>query len=124
MMRQERSRPRLAGLVLAALLAGAIVAPSARAADPEPRVDMEEFKKRLDEAWNEMMRELGPTIDSLGALIETLDRIDGLENYESPEVLPNGDILIRRKADAPPLPEPKDDAAPEAPADSGPGIKT
>lgn len=86
------------------------------------RLDPEAFKHRLDEAWDQMMREIGPSIDSLGALIDTLERIDSLEHYERPEVLPNGDIVIRRKPDAPPLPEaPAPDApAPDAPAPDAP----
>lgn len=96
----------------------------AQAQEAEPRLDMEEFKRRLDEAWEQMMRELGPTIDSLGALMETLDQIDSLGNYEKPEVLPNGDIVIRRKADAPPLRDAPDPDAPAGPPDATPGIKT
>ena len=81
-----------------------------------------------------MMREVGPTIEGLGALIETLDRVDSLENYEKPEILPNGDIVIRRKPGAPPLQLPEPEAEPElgpeaAPPDEdapdpSPGIKT
>ena len=33
-----------------------------------------------------------------------LEKIDSFENYERPEILPNGDIIIRRREDAPPLP--------------------
>ncbi|MCL5778193.1 hypothetical protein M1105_14510 [Limibaculum sp. FT325] len=114
--------------VLGALVAGALAAaaPSiptgARAQETGQRLDMEEFKRKLDEAWDEMMRELGPTIDSLGALMETLDRIDSLEHYERPEILPNGDIVIRRRPDAPPLPEAPGEK--DEPAGQTPGIRT
>ncbi|MDT8345173.1 MAG: AAA+ family ATPase [Thermohalobaculum sp.] len=123
--------------ILCGALALALVAPRpAPAQQAEQRLDLEAFKHRLDEAWDQMMREIGPSIDSLGALIDTLERIDSLEHYERPEVLPNGDIVIRRKAGAPPLPEaPAPDApAPDAPAPDipgpgapgadGPGIRT
>lgn len=57
--------------------------------------------------------ELGPLMDEtlaeIAPLIENLmEAIDDLTAYEAPEVLPNGDIIIRRKPDAPPrkdLPE-------------------
>ena len=39
--------------------------------------------------------EMGP------ALAEMMTRIDDLRNYDSPEIMPNGDIIIRRKPDAP-----------------------
>ncbi|WP_299364424.1 hypothetical protein [uncultured Paracoccus sp.] len=42
--------------------------------------------------------ELAPAFRELGGLI------DDIGNYEPPERLPNGDILIRRRADAPPPP--------------------
>ncbi len=38
-----------------------------------------------------LMQELGPAWDELQALL------DNLNAYEAPEVLPNGDIIIRRK---------------------------
>lgn len=41
---------------------------------------------------------LGPTLEGLR------DRLGDLGNYEAPEVLPNGDILIRRK---PVVPDPQ-----------------
>jgi len=66
-------------------------------------------------------RKLGPELERLMALV------DDVKNYEPPERLPNGDIVIRRKAGAPPpppLPEGKDDApdtdAPDVP--EGPQI--
>lgn len=61
--------------------------------------------------------ELAPAFRELGGLI------DDIGNYEPPERLPNGDILIRRRADAPPPPPleelpnllPRSDGAEEAP---------
>ena len=35
--------------------------------------------------------------------LEVLEEIDSFEHYERPEILPNGDIIIRRREDAPPL---------------------
>ena len=38
-----------------------------------------------------LMQEMEPALDELGGLLENLDA------YHPPEVLPNGDIIIRRK---------------------------
>ena len=38
-----------------------------------------------------LMAEMEPALDDLGSLLENLDA------YHPPEVLPNGDIIIRRK---------------------------
>ena len=54
--------------------------------DVEPR--MKELGKGLDEA----MAEMGPALKAL------LGRIDDFRNYPPPEMLPNGDIIIRRKS--------------------------
>lgn len=49
-------------------------------------------------------------LDRLGPVLEGLrDRLGDLSNYEAPEVLPNGDILIRRK---PAVPDPQPGPAP------------
>jgi hypothetical protein len=53
--------------------------------DVQPK--MQELQKGLDQALTEM----GP------ALKELLLKIDDFRNYHPPEVLPNGDIIIRRK---------------------------
>lgn len=53
---------------------------------------------------------IGPMLDSFSAMI------DGLPRYDAPEILPNGDIIIRRKRPGPP-------AQPPQPDDGGP-IKT
>ncbi|WP_145110491.1 AAA+ family ATPase [Cereibacter sediminicola] len=65
------------------------------------------------------MRDMGEAMGELQpALRDLLAKVDDLRNYEAPERLPNGDIIIRRKPDAPPLPE----APPEAGTDA-PGIE-
>ncbi len=66
---------------------------------------MHEMEPALDELEN-MTDEMGEAMKLLGeemgpALAEMLTRIDDLRNYEPPEILPNGDIIIRRKPDAP-----------------------
>ncbi|MGN0933828.1 AAA+ family ATPase [Falsigemmobacter intermedius] len=66
----------------------------------------------LDPALRQMqegMQGLGPMLRDLAALL------GDVQHYEAPERLPNGDVLIRRRPDAPPPP-----ALPEAPG--GPGL--
>ena len=79
----------------------------------------------VPDARQELQRQteefLGPdarrAVESLLPMIETLMErlpivIDNLPDYEMPEIMPNGDIIIRRKRklpkinpDAPPLPK-------------------
>lgn len=50
----------------------------------------------------DMGPELGEFITTMGpALTELLTQVDDFNNYASPEFLPNGDIIFRRKPDAP-----------------------
>jgi hypothetical protein len=77
---------------------------------------MSEAEPMLDDmgrALNEMepfLREMGPK------LMVLVDLMGDAENYEVPERMPNGDILIRRKAGAPPPPPLPDLSLP------GPGL--
>ncbi|NNU81497.1 AAA+ family ATPase [Halovulum dunhuangense] len=71
---------------------------------------LEEWSLRTEEMMRELMEEVGPDMQRMMAEImprlqELAETLGGLSNYEMPEVLPNGDIIIRRKSDAPPLPE-------------------
>ena len=46
--------------------------------------------------------ELRGCVDLMGpALADLMKQVDDLTLYEAPEILPNGDIIIRRKQDAP-----------------------
>ena len=56
----------------------------------------------LDEKLREMMEELKPALREMLEYIETFKGIDDPRYYGLPEVLPNGDIIIRRRPDAPP----------------------
>lgn len=51
---------------------------------------LEELSKGLDQA----IKEAGP------ALRDLLAKVDDFRNYHPPEMLPNGDIIIRRKSPA------------------------
>ncbi|MEO0937942.1 MAG: hypothetical protein AAFY38_07285 [Pseudomonadota bacterium] len=70
----------------------------------------QEMEPALDE-FRELTEEFGPAmrgfIQQMGpALGDLMERVDDWSLYELPEVLPNGDIIIRRKSDAPPLEDP------------------
>jgi hypothetical protein len=74
----------------------------------------------MDPALTEMERalaEIGPALEALGEevgprLRELLAVVDDFANYDAPVVLPNGDILIRRKA-------PRVPVFPDPPAPNG-----
>ena len=62
----------------------------------EPALDeMQNFAEQVGPGLSELMRQMGP------AFADLMNRIDDLSNYEPPVILPNGDIIIRRKQDAP-----------------------
>lgn len=59
---------------------------------------IEELRGLADEIGPQMQlfaEEMGP------AFAELMAQVDDLRNYEAPELLPNGDILIRRRDEAP-----------------------
>ncbi|MFZ1468309.1 MAG: hypothetical protein WAT09_04940 [Paracoccaceae bacterium] len=68
---------------------------------------MTEMAPAFDE-MDKALKEAQPLLQDLGPkFAELLTLMGDLSNYETPVVLPNGDILIRRKPD-PPVPlEPK-----------------
>ncbi len=74
----------------------------------EPAID--EFSGLADQmgpALKDFATEMGPK------LTELLEQIDDWNAYTAPEILPNGDIIIRRKPDHPMLP--KEDLTEPAP---------
>jgi hypothetical protein len=75
----------------------------------EPALDnLSELADQMRPALRDFAREMGPRLSAL------LDRVDDWNAYEAPDMLPNGDIIIRRKEDHPldepaePLPDPVD----------------
>lgn len=62
----------------------------------EPAID--DLKSLTDEMGS-AMAEFGETMGP--ALADLMSRVDDMRNYEAPEILPNGDIIIRRSPDAP-----------------------
>ncbi|MEL7464070.1 MAG: hypothetical protein AAFN79_08395 [Pseudomonadota bacterium] len=94
-------------LMAAAFLATASLHASAQAeeAERETILPNEEELQRLGELAGEMFRrfaeEAEPMAERLRGLMEDLDA------YEAPEIMPNGDIIIRRKPDADPAEVPE-----------------
>ena len=71
---------------------------------------LDRFTERSESMMRDLLDEIGPEMEALmNDLLPELQRLGealgGFINYEMPEILPNGDIIIRRKPDAPPLPE-------------------
>jgi len=77
------------------------------------------LSEQLDDAFRDLMDQMQPALDQLLETLDVLGEIDGIEHYQHPEILPNGDIIIRRRENAPPLPRP-------LPHDEGkvPGVRT
>ncbi|QQA41312.1 hypothetical protein [Pelagovum pacificum] len=70
----------------------------------EPAIDdLEGVSEEMRDALRAFASEMGP------ALAETMSMIDEIGNYEKPEILPNGDIIIRRSPEAPPWEPPMSD---------------
>jgi hypothetical protein len=63
--------------------------------------------KEMARTLEELQGKLGPAMAELSPkLIELMRLMGDLEQYEMPEKLPNGDIIIRRKADPGVTPNP------------------
>jgi len=62
----------------------------------EPAIeDFTDMAQELEPALELLATEMGP------ALMELMQTLDSVRYYERPEILPNGDIIIRRSPDAP-----------------------
>ncbi len=62
----------------------------------EPAIsDLRESFEQMGPTFTEFAQSVGP------ALFDLLNQVDDFRNYEAPEFLPNGDIIIRRRPDAP-----------------------
>lgn len=64
--------------------------------------DLQEWGEFGSEMMDGLLGKIAPMVEQLRQLV------DDINAYEAPEILPNGDIIIRRKEDAPP-PEQFDD---------------
>lgn len=96
-------------LTLMFCLSLATVPGFAQEATPEPDGDIREGFSLLEEGTKLLLRGLMAEMEP--ALRELQDALQDLDAYHPPEVLPNGDIIIRRKIH--PAPEPGPEIGPE-----------
>jgi len=68
--------------------------------DPETRERLDLFSEGARRLMEGLAGEMAPLLLQLEGLV------DDLTSYQTPEILPNGDIIIRRRPDAPDLPPP------------------
>jgi len=79
------------------ILTLAFAAPaSAQGSQPPAAPPLEDMARAMREALEAFSEQIAPWAEQLGRLL------DDPGAYQAPELLPNGDIIIRRKPDAPP----------------------
>jgi len=70
----------------------------------QPAIDeLADMAGQMEPALRAFAEEMGP------ALMELMTLVDDIRLYEMPEFMENGDIIIRRRADAPPYVPPESD---------------
>lgn len=68
--------------------------------EAEPALEqLQRLMQDMQPAMREFVQEMGPALNDL------LGQVDDLSNYHPPEMLPNGDIILRRKVPMPERPE-------------------
>ena len=90
---------------------------------------MELFFEGLREEMSPALRDLQGLVSEYGppmrrflaemgpAMMSILEDVEDWTRYEAPEILPNGDIIIRRKPDPEPETEPLEELPPAGPTD-------
>lgn len=62
------------------------------------KIILRSFMDEAEPALRDMHREFGEAVEGMGPALQRLaEMIGDIRNYEPPVMLPNGDILIRRK---------------------------
>ncbi|MEO0427524.1 MAG: hypothetical protein AAF160_08765 [Pseudomonadota bacterium] len=119
-----RMSPIVAAGLASFLTFGAIAGPAAADEHRERYFDLDEMKRELDRLWDDLSREVEPALDQLDEFVALLRQVDDPLYYEAPVLMPNGDIVIRRRADAPPWqpPEEREREAGPAPIDPDEGV--
>jgi len=102
----------LAPLALVALLSGPGLAQDAPPATPEVEDGLSLMQQGARLLFRGLMSEMEPALDEMGRALEALEPalremepalrklialMDDVTNFHAPEILPNGDIIIRRK---------------------------
>ncbi|MEM7190442.1 MAG: hypothetical protein AAF439_12595 [Pseudomonadota bacterium] len=105
--------------VIAAVLAAAVSVPQA-AAQSQTRPEILQ-PEEMFEALRKLMDEMKPHIGDAMKMMQEFEHLDDPRHYHLPEVLENGDIIIRRREEAP---EFKRDGADEQEPGIGKGIRT
>ena len=82
------------------------------ASSPVAAQDVEEERVPLPRGLENLLADLFSEVEP--RLRELRDAIGNLDDYEAPEMLPNGDIIIRRKTPLDPDAEPEIEEEPEA----------
>ena len=78
-------------------------------ADPlvekSPKLDLQEhfrdLLKDFEPQMKELLQDMQPALDDAMKLMQQFKAMDDPRHYQLPEVMPNGDIIIRRREDAP-----------------------
>ena len=92
-----------------------LAAPVASAQEADPS---QELADQLGEILRGLRETIEPALENLIDQFSVLEEIDSFENYEKPEVLPNGDIIIRRSPDAPEYTPPQEQTPEEGGVDT------
>ncbi|MEM0989532.1 MAG: hypothetical protein AAGK00_11665 [Pseudomonadota bacterium] len=96
-------------MILALALSGGTPAPTLAH-------DLSDQAQELGDALRDFLQQMEPTLDDAMEFFQQFEGIDDPRHYDMPEVLPNGDIIIRRSPDAPPF-DPAPEAEPATPSD-------
>lgn len=88
--------------IAASLLVATLASAALRAEAQEQPETTPELRDKFDQLLRGLTDQIEPVMRDLAAkFYGIIDQIDDLDNYSSPEILPNGDIIIRRLEDAP-----------------------
>ena len=74
---------------------------------------LKDLWEQLEPRLKELQRDMQPALEETMRLMDRFRAMDDPRHYELPEVLPNGDIIIRRREDAPPYTPPEPDMGPQ-----------
>jgi hypothetical protein len=117
--------PRMTRVLMAFVAGLSLAAPVAAQEDTVPDEEGMSLMERGAQLFMEgMMREMEPALEGLGelgpmfrdfaremgpAMRDLIEEVEDWSVYHPPEMLPNGDIIIRRKEPQTETPEPEDE---------------